>query len=288
MASTKFSLGLNDSVLLVALLFLTADVYSEWERFHACAKPIGTWLLVSYSAVLSFRVAHLFGAHHSHASESALATKDFLLNLRETSKISWLIMSFTWSMALPFYATWTFLGTSWLWAVRQQTPNCLPPGQHWWFIFLWLGVSYLWLLIHMMISGMACVLEFRVRRAERRLREIEDGDLTSRWGNVSRLPGYNVLTGGGVEGGLAPNDILSLPVSVAEEACEIECSICLCEVNAGDNIRCLDSCGHTFHRSCIDLWLLRRGDCPLCKRAVTLENRSQTPTGSEELTNLGP
>lgn len=29
--------------------------------------------------------------------------------------------------------------------------------------------------------------------------------------------------------------------------------------------RQLDGCGHTFHRSCIDLWLFRRADCPLCK-----------------------
>merc|ERR1719343_886639 len=36
-----------------------------------------------------------------------------------------------------------------------------------------------------------------------------------------------------------------------------ECSICLCEVQPGDSVRCLPSCGHTFHRACIDLWLLR-------------------------------
>lgn len=245
-------------------------------------------MLVSYSAVLSFRVAHLLGAHHSHGSDSSIAAKDFLLNLRETNKVSWLIMSFTWTMAMPFYAAWTFLGTSWVWTVKQHTPHCLPPSQHWWFIYLWLGVSYLWVLIHMMLSGMACVLELRVRRAERRLREIEDGDLTSRWGNISRLAGYSALTAGGIEGGLAPKEIASLPASVAGEDCETECSICLCEVRTGDNIRCLDSCGHTFHRACIDLWLLRRGDCPLCKRSVAGDNVSQTPTGSEDLTNLVP
>merc|ERR1712232_591939 len=120
--------------------------------------------------------------------------------------------------------------------VRQQTPYCLPPGQCWWFMFLWLGVSYLWLMIYMIQSGIACILECRVRRAEQRLSEIEDGDLTSRWGNVSRLPGYSVLSGGGVEGGLTPKEIASLPVSVAGEECGIECSICLCEVSAGEKI----------------------------------------------------
>lgn len=295
MASMKFSLGLNDSVLLVALFYLIVDIYSEWDRFYTCAKPIRTWLLVSYSAVLTFRIAHLLGAHYSHATQAA--AKHFLLNLRETSKVSWVIMSLTWTLATPFYAAWTFLGTSWLWTVRQESPYCLPPGQCWWFIFLWLGVSYLWVLIHVFLSGMACVLEYRVRKAESRLREVEDGDgdLTSRWGNVSRLPGYSALTGSGMEGGLAPKEIALLPSSVAEGECEMECSICLCEVNVGDKIRCLDSCGHTFHRSCIDLWLLRRGDCPLCKRSVATcsgslvaDSLSPAPTGSEDLTNLGP
>lgn len=286
MSSVKLSVGLNDSVLLVALLYLIMDIYSEWDRFQGCSRPIHTWLFVSYAAVLSFRIAHLFGAHHSDAS--ALETKDFLLNLRETSKVSWSIMCFTWTLAMPFYGAWTIVGTSWLWTVRQQTPHCLPPGQCWWFIFLWLGVSYLWVLIHLFLSCMACVLELRVRKAEQRLREVADGDVTSRWGNVGQLPGYSALCGGGIGGGLEPSQIASLPASVAGDDCEHECSICLCEVNPGDKIRRLDTCGHCFHRSCIDLWLLRRGDCPLCKRSVALASHTPTPAINDELTILGP
>lgn len=280
MASTKFFVGVNDSVLLVALCYLTVDIHEEWSRFYTCARPIHCWLFVSYAAVLCFRIAHIFGAHHSQAF--ALEQKEILLNFREPSKVSWSVMCFTWTIALPFYAVWTFLGSSWLWTVRAQTPQCLPPGQSWWFILLWLGVSYLWVLIHGLLCVMAFVLEFRVRRTERRLRQIQDADVTSRWGNVSQLSSYSELTGGEVEGGLAPTEIASLPSFVATVGCEIECSICLCEVSAGDKMRCLDSCGHTFHRSCIDLWLLRRGDCPLCKRTVTTDSHTRTSTGNDE------
>lgn len=272
MAFTKLSIGLNDSVLLVALVYLIIDICSEFDGFFACARPIHKWLLVSYSAVLLFRMAHLLGAHHSHAS--ANVAQNFLVNLRETSKVSWLIMSFTWAIAMPFYAAWSILGTSWLWTIRQQTPNCLPPGQCWWFIYLWMSVSYLWVVVHILLSIMACVLERRVRKAEQRLREIENGDVTSRWGNVSQLPGYSALSGGGLDGGLAPAEISSLPAAIAAGESETECAICLCEVQEGDKIRCLDACGHTFHQSCIDLWLLRRGDCPLCKRSVTANEPS--------------
>lgn len=280
MAFTKFPVGVNDSVLLVALCYSTVDIYLESGRFSTCAKPINSWLFVSYAAIICFRAAHLLGSHHRQAS--ALETKEFLLNFREANKVSWSVMFFTWTIALPFYAAWTVLGTSWLWTVRVQTPLCLPPGQCWWFMFLWLGMSYVWVGIHGFLSVMACVLEFRVRKAEWRLRQIQDGDVISRWGNVSQLPSYSVLTGSSANGGLDPAEISALPTFVASGDYEIECSICLCEVNAGDKIRSLDSCGHTFHRSCIDLWLLRRGDCPLCKRTVTMDVRTR------DLTILGP
>jgi hypothetical protein len=40
------------------------------------------------------------------------------------------------------------------------------------------------------------------------------------------------------------------------------------EFQPPDICRELPGCGHVFHESCIDLWLLRRGDCPLCKHRV--------------------
>jgi len=70
---------------------------------------------------------------------------------------------------------------------------------------------------------------------------------------------------------LTASEIKSLPeVTLAHGfACgEHECSICITELEPGDRVRRVSGCGHTFHCSCIDLWLLRRADCPLCKRNV--------------------
>lgn len=49
----------------------------------------------------------------------------------------------------------------------------------------------------------------------------------------------------------------------------IDCSICLGEVELGQQCRMLpDPCGHLFHQECIDEWLKQSVFCPLCKRSV--------------------
>lgn len=55
-----------------------------------------------------------------------------------------------------------------------------------------------------------------------------------------------------------------------------ECSICLCEYVCGEEVRTL-SCGHCFHRNCLDPWLLNhRNRCPLCLEIVGLAAPKQS------------
>jgi hypothetical protein len=44
-----------------------------------------------------------------------------------------------------------------------------------------------------------------------------------------------------------------------------DCAVCLCEFDAEDRLRLLPLCGHAFHLSCIDTWLLSNSTCPLCR-----------------------
>nr|CAD1826812.1 unnamed protein product [Ananas comosus var. bracteatus] len=44
-----------------------------------------------------------------------------------------------------------------------------------------------------------------------------------------------------------------------------DCAVCLCEFAAEDRLRLLPLCGHAFHLSCIDTWLLSNSTCPLCR-----------------------
>ncbi|CAI9728576.1 RING finger protein 11 [Octopus vulgaris] len=46
-----------------------------------------------------------------------------------------------------------------------------------------------------------------------------------------------------------------------------ECVICMVEFNIGDALRYLP-CMHTYHRDCIDDWLMRSFTCPSCMEPV--------------------
>jgi len=276
------NVGLNDAVLLASLLYSCLDLQWEWDNFSSCAKPIHKWLMVSYACVIAFRVTHLLGSRAAAMGSAGGANGEFLLDLRTKGTLARAMLTFTWAAALPFFAFLTVLGTAWLWEVIRDTPQCVPSSTHLWFSGFWLVLCYLWIIIHAVLGTVAFVLERRVRRAEGDLREIEDDDVRSRWGQVSHLSGYSVLTESVAPtsaGGLSPSAIKALPCEVEHTVCKLdggcECPICLMDVQPGETVRYLPACGHRFHKSCIDLWLLRRADCPLCKRPVFSSKDSQ-------------
>ncbi|EEF36803.1 putative RING-H2 finger protein ATL69 [Ricinus communis] len=45
------------------------------------------------------------------------------------------------------------------------------------------------------------------------------------------------------------------------------CSICLCDYQARDIIRCIPDCHHCFHAECVDEWLMMSATCPLCRNS---------------------
>lgn len=262
-------IGLNDAVLVFSLLYLCIDLQSEWDGFAACKQPLHKWLLGSYALVVMSRLVYIAGNCLATQPEGA---SDFLLDLRHKDTLLKTLMSITWLVIVPAFTFWSAVGTKWIWDVRRFTPECLPSTGHLWFLVVWQVLSYMWILIHGGLGVVAWILERRIRRAEGDLRQLEDPELLARWGQVSRLSGISSLPVLQGEVGLTPSQITSLPgLSVAGKGLadvEEECPVCLCALRQGDSVRQLVGCGHTFHRSCIDLWLIRRADCPLCKRKV--------------------
>ncbi|XP_073152075.1 RING-H2 finger protein ATL1-like [Henckelia pumila] len=49
---------------------------------------------------------------------------------------------------------------------------------------------------------------------------------------------------------------------------DMSCAVCLCVFEEGEEIRQLPNCKHSFHATCIDLWLYSHMDCPLCRSTV--------------------
>lgn len=270
--------GSNDAILFVSLLYSCIDLCYEWDLFATCHRPIHRWLLTSYGCVIAFRVAHLWGAHSaaSCGTQSSSAAPHFLLDLRQKGCLPRILAGFTWIVALPFFVLWTLLGSYWHYEVMMKTPQCVPSATHIWFSAFWLLLCYIWIFVHVALGSVALILERRVRRAESDLQQLEDDDVISRWGHVSQLQGYTSLAPQSQTGaGLSPSEIRTLPGvsmfngehrhAISEDN---ECPICINEYKIGESLRTLESCGHCFHRSCIDLWLLRRADCPLCKRST--------------------
>jgi hypothetical protein len=258
--------GLNDCVLVVSLLYLSFDLQFEWESFSSCRQPIHKWLLVSYGLIIASRVAYIVGSL-IQAPEAG----EFLLNLRQRGTVLRCLMSITWLVIVPFSTFWSALGTMWILEVRRDSPECLPNSVNLWFLGFWQALSYLWIIVHCGLGAKAWFLERKLRLAEVDLEQIEDADVLARWGQVSRIHDYTSLVSASGRQGLAPAEIKALPSMVVPETqldVEEECPICLHEIRPGDVVRQLGSCGHNFHRSCIDLWLLRHADCPLCKRKV--------------------
>jgi len=54
------------------------------------------------------------------------------------------------------------------------------------------------------------------------------------------------------------------PPPSEESTIEESCAICAVDYKFGDKIRTLP-CIHKFHKECVDKWLVRKSDCPICR-----------------------
>merc|ERR1719277_162779 len=234
----------------------------------SCPGPLHKWLLGSYLIVLTIPVTTIGISYVSSAKSSA----QLLVDLRQKSVVLRAFVSLTWRVVIPIFAVCTLMSTRYTWQVVTEAPQCMPTSVHLAATLLWQLVSYLWLFLYCGLGTMAWLMEHKIRRAERDLRDIADSDMEQRWGDVSNLEGYTALPTAMACEGLAPSEIRSLPgaqiCSSALAAQGQDCSICLSAFQEGDQLRKLSACGHTFHKSCADLWLLRSSACPMCKVSV--------------------
>ena len=46
------------------------------------------------------------------------------------------------------------------------------------------------------------------------------------------------------------------------------CIVCMCEIEENEECKKL-KCGHMFHSNCIDNWLKRTLECPMCRNIIT-------------------
>ncbi|KZV55295.1 hypothetical protein F511_06772 [Dorcoceras hygrometricum] len=69
---------------------------------------------------------------------------------------------------------------------------------------------------------------------------------------------------------LEPLEVSKFPVKKYGELClsskeNALCAVCLSEYHNDDILRILPVCGHSFHATCIDIWLHQHLTCPICR-----------------------
>ena len=95
---------------------------------------------------------------------------------------------------------------------------------------------------------------------------------------VAREMSFEALTasGGDASSGasaLSADAVASLP-STTVSTCGGDdchggsCAVCLESYVEGDVVKTVPRCAHAFHANCLDKWLSRRGQCPLCRVPV--------------------
>lgn len=262
----------NDAILLISILYSSYDVLCRWNEFQSCVKPIQWQLIISYALVVIFRVSHFIGQNYAEDDE------EFLLNFRHKKAMLKALVHLTWIVTLPMFILWTLIGTEWLYEIFSHSAECLPSGTQPWFLIFWQVLSYLWIVVHVVFCVIACDYERRRRSTEYDVEQLEaDSDILSRWGRMSHLTGYSASPWA-KNRGLGAKDITKLPCEV-HQGLAMECSICLNDIHEGDSSRRLTKCGHSFHKACIDLWLVRCAECPLCKCQVK-SDACDTPLSS--------
>ncbi|KGN46203.1 RING-H2 finger protein ATL5 [Cucumis sativus] len=70
--------------------------------------------------------------------------------------------------------------------------------------------------------------------------------------------------------GLEPVLIAAIPTMTFDREAfssieDAQCSICLGEYEEKEVLRIMPKCGHSFHLTCIDVWLRKQSTCPVCR-----------------------
>ncbi|ESQ53264.1 hypothetical protein EUTSA_v10025687mg [Eutrema salsugineum] len=89
-------------------------------------------------------------------------------------------------------------------------------------------------------------------------------------------------------GGLDDAVVESFPVfaysSVKESKIgsgDLECAICLNELEDRETVRLLPICNHLFHIDCIDAWLYSHATCPVCRANLTAKEEDDPPRAED-------
>lgn len=80
---------------------------------------------------------------------------------------------------------------------------------------------------------------------------------------------------------IIPTSILELEDIIKPDAHET-CAVCIEQFKVGESVRSLP-CQHQFHKSCIDLWLMEKPTCPMCKLDILKRYGLEKTSSGDEM-----
>jgi hypothetical protein len=83
-----------------------------------------------------------------------------------------------------------------------------------------------------------------------------------------QLDNFNYMIGGKNSAPLDMIEEFTDLIIIKEEEKPLECVICLNEMISNEKCRKIQICKHLFHQDCIERWLLRCNNCPLCRKSI--------------------
>jgi len=228
-----------------------------WLLVGRCNTQLRLWfaaeIMLLFLLVVTFRLG---------ARSAACSDIPWFLQSSESSNIK--VVKRSWAVLLPLEIALAERGASWF--SQALLDNLEDPGAEMGcladasdasnaLIAVTIGFFGLFSIGYAVFCGNVLWYTHSLRKAQWQLSKVYDDEMVNRWGNQPTLLASDMS-------GLEIDSIMSLGVTTcATNTC---CSICLDNICVGDQCRILP-CGHTFHRPCLDLWLIRQTTCPMCK-----------------------
>lgn len=223
-----------------------------WSVFAGCHRSLASWLAIECACIVG--ICGLFFAGYSNAGCG------WIWFVQPPTLISARMFQTTWAAILPCGFLWLERGIAWLGEAMEDPSECLSERACV-VICCVLVVGGLATIGYAVFAGNVIWYGRSLQKSAALMRTVEDADLVARWGHQSPKLSSEF-------NGLSAACLASMHMAKWEDApTTATCAICLEKVVAGDLVRQLQ-CEHVFHRPCVDLWLLRHPNCPLCKQAV--------------------
>ena len=256
-----YTLHSHDVFVAGALSYALVELLVSWTDYRwgvgsLCPQPVQVWLLVACSTVALLRLVNILYDRSHPEDFSDLWC--FTLFTTYPRIYALLIVA----ILYPFLVSWVVLGTIWYTEIQTMNLPCFKVPKQGWYFLVWLLIFYVWVVAYTVAILTSAMVWVKTRQYRRRQVIGIYQEVVGHFGEDHGASMHLALLD---EVGLSPDAIGRLREFVAaEENCGTACSVCLEDMRVGEHIRLLP-CSHIFHRCCVDMWLLRRAECPMCK-----------------------